>query len=49
MTTATQPAIDLTTVKSQQQATWSSGDYAIIGTTLSITSERFYEALDTTD
>jgi hypothetical protein len=31
--TTTQDQPDLTTVKRQQQATWSSGDYAVIGLT----------------
>jgi len=39
----TQP--DLTAVKTRQQATWSSGDYAVIGTTLSITGELLCEAV----
>src|SRR6476661_4948409 len=43
---ATQPPFDLTAVKSRQQATWSSGDYAVIGTTLSITGELLCEAVD---
>lgn len=43
-TTNAQP--DLTAVKSRQQAAWSSGDYAIIGTTLSITGELLCEAVD---
>ena len=43
---ATQPTTDLTAVKSRQQATWSSGDYAVIGTTLSITGELLCEAVD---
>ena len=42
----TQPQVDLTAVKSRQQATWSSGDYAVIGTTLSITGELLCEAVD---
>jgi ubiquinone/menaquinone biosynthesis C-methylase UbiE len=42
----TQPTTDLTMVKSRQQATWSSGDYAVIGTTLSITGELLCEAID---
>jgi ubiquinone/menaquinone biosynthesis C-methylase UbiE len=42
----TQPHIDLAVVKSRQQATWSSGDYAVIGTTLSITGELLCEAVD---
>jgi SAM-dependent methyltransferase len=43
---ATQPQVDLIAVKSRQQATWSSGDYAVIGTTLSITGEQLCEAVD---
>ena len=43
---ATQPQADLTAVKSRQQATWSSGDYAVIGTTLAITGEQLCEAVD---
>lgn len=46
MTTATQSQPDLVAVKSRQQATWSSGDYAVIGTTLSITGEMLCEAVD---
>jgi SAM-dependent methyltransferase len=42
---ATQPHVDLTAVKSRQQATWSSGDYAVIGTTLAITGELLCEAV----
>jgi ubiquinone/menaquinone biosynthesis C-methylase UbiE len=37
---------DLKAVKSKQQAAWSSGDYAVIGTTLQIVGERLAEALD---
>src|SRR5262245_32965596 len=43
---ATQPRADLTAVKSRQQATWSSGDYAVIGTTLSLTGELLCEAVE---
>jgi ubiquinone/menaquinone biosynthesis C-methylase UbiE len=43
---ATQPQADLTAVKSRQQVTWSSGDYAVIGTTLAITGEMLCEAVD---
>jgi ubiquinone/menaquinone biosynthesis C-methylase UbiE len=43
VTTQTQP--DLTAVKSRQQATWSSGDYAVIGTTITITGEMLCEAV----
>jgi ubiquinone/menaquinone biosynthesis C-methylase UbiE len=42
---ATQPTTDLTALKSRQQATWSSGDYAVIGTTLTITGELLCEAV----
>src|SRR3982751_4051529 len=41
-----QVQVDLTAVKSRQQATWSSGDYAVIGTTLSLTGELLCEAVD---
>ena len=37
---------DLTAVKTRQQAAWSSGDYAIVGTTLQIVGEDLCEALD---
>jgi ubiquinone/menaquinone biosynthesis C-methylase UbiE len=40
----TQP--DLGTVKTRQQGAWSSGDYAIVGTTLQIVGEALCEALD---
>ncbi|MEO7910007.1 MAG: methyltransferase domain-containing protein [Roseiflexaceae bacterium] len=43
---ATPPQADLAAVKTRQQATWSSGDYAVIGTTLSITGELLCEAVD---
>ena len=46
MVATTQPQTDFTAVKSRQQATWSSGDYAVIGTTLSITGEMLCEAVD---
>jgi SAM-dependent methyltransferase len=42
----TQPQVDFTAVKSRQQATWSSGDYAVIGTTLAITGELLCEAVE---
>ena len=44
-TTASAP-VDFEAVKSKQQATWSSGDYAVIGTTLQITGESLCEAVD---
>jgi len=37
---------DLAAIKTRQQATWSSGDYALIGTTLQIVGENLCEALD---
>lgn len=40
------PAVDLAAVKTRQQATWSSGDYAVVGTTLQIVGENLCEALD---
>jgi SAM-dependent methyltransferase len=39
-------APDLAAIKTRQQATWSSGDYAIVGTTLQIVGEELCEALD---
>jgi SAM-dependent methyltransferase len=55
MTTATNAATkgaaidshtDLVALKTKQQAAWSSGDYAIVGTTLQIVGEALCEALD---
>src|SRR5688500_16616827 len=43
---ATQPQTDLSALKRRQQATWSSGDYAVIGTTLAITGELLCEAVE---
>ncbi|MFT4103139.1 MAG: methyltransferase domain-containing protein [Burkholderiaceae bacterium] len=43
---ASAPAIDLAAVKARQQSAWSSGDYAIIGTTLQIVGETLCEAVD---
>jgi len=40
------PAIDLAAVKTRQQAAWSTGNYAIVGTTLQIVGETLCEALD---
>jgi len=39
-------APDWTAVKAKQQAAWSSGDYAVIGTTLQIVGEQLAEAMD---
>ncbi len=36
----------LTAVKEKQHATWSSGDYAVIGTTLQLMGEQLCEAID---
>ena len=43
---ATPPAVDLAAVKGKQQAAWSAGDYAVVGTTLQIVGESLCEALD---
>ena len=45
-TTVATPAPDLTAVKTRQQGAWSSGDYAVVGTTLQIVGEQLCEALD---
>src|SRR5712672_273707 len=37
---------DLTALKLRQHAAWSSGDYAVVGTTLQIVGEQLCEALD---
>ncbi|HUH61208.1 MAG TPA: class I SAM-dependent methyltransferase [Candidimonas sp.] len=37
---------DLAALKTRQQGTWSSGDYAVVGTTLQIVGEELCEALD---
>ena len=41
---ATPAAPDLAAIKLRQQATWASGDYAVIGTTLQIVGENLAEA-----
>ncbi len=45
MSVATLP-LDYTAIKQRQQAVWSAGDYAMIGTTLQIVGERLCEAVD---
>ncbi len=53
-TTATSPVIrqplpatpDFPSIKARQQATWASGDFAVIGTTLQIVGESLAEAVD---
>lgn len=42
----TSPAPDFAAIKARQNAAWSSGDYAIVGTTLQIVGESLAEALD---
>jgi ubiquinone/menaquinone biosynthesis C-methylase UbiE len=38
--------IDLATIKGRQRAAWSSGDYAVVGTTLQIVGETLCESVD---
>ncbi|WBS00357.1 class I SAM-dependent methyltransferase [Pseudoduganella sp. SL102] len=40
------PTPDFTAIKARQQATWASGDFAIVGTTLQIVGELLAEAAD---
>jgi len=40
------PTVDLNAVKTRQQGAWSSGDYAMVGTTLQIVGEMLCEAVD---
>jgi ubiquinone/menaquinone biosynthesis C-methylase UbiE len=42
----TQVQPDLAALKTRQQGAWSSGDYAVVGTTLQIVGEELCEALD---
>ena len=46
ITSVSPPAVDFATVKGKQQAAWSAGDYAVVGTTLQIVGETLCEALD---
>ena len=47
MSTVSQaPAPDLAAIKQRQQATWASGDFAVVGTTLQIVGETLAEAAD---
>src|SRR5499427_3249944 len=47
ITTARQTVTpDLASLKIRQQAAWSSGDYAVVGTTLQIVGEQLCETLD---
>lgn len=43
---STVPQPDYLAIKERQRATWSSGDYAVVGTTLQIVGERLCEAVD---
>ncbi|MCC6869494.1 MAG: class I SAM-dependent methyltransferase [Burkholderiales bacterium] len=47
-TTIAHPSVtpDYATIKSRQQATWASGDFAVIGPTLDIVGEMLAEAVD---
>ena len=47
-TTPNRPSsdVDLGALKTRQQGVWSSGDYAVVGTTLQIVGEELCEALD---
>src|SRR3954467_6964827 len=40
------PVADFAAVKIRQQAAWSTGNYAVVGTTLQIVGETLCEALD---
>jgi ubiquinone/menaquinone biosynthesis C-methylase UbiE len=40
------PAIDHTAIKARQRVAWSTGDFAVIGTTLQIVGESLCEAVD---
>jgi ubiquinone/menaquinone biosynthesis C-methylase UbiE len=42
----TTSSIDLSVIKTRQQAAWSTGNYAVVGTTLQIVGESLCEALD---
>jgi ubiquinone/menaquinone biosynthesis C-methylase UbiE len=42
----TNTGVDFSSIKQRQQATWASGDFAIIGTTLQIVGESLAEAAD---
>lgn len=46
--TSTLSLDDIDAIKQRQQATWASGDYAVIGTTLQIVGESLCEAVDVT-
>jgi len=41
-----QPTIDFAALKTRQHGAWSSGDYAVVGTTLQLVGESLCEAMD---
>ena len=45
-TTSPSAAPDFAAIKQRQQAVWSAGDYAVVGTTIQIVGERLCEAVD---
>jgi hypothetical protein len=45
-TSASSVSSDLSALKIRQQAAWSSGNYAVVGTTLQIVGEQLCETLD---
>jgi SAM-dependent methyltransferase len=45
-TAPTTAGADFDAIKTKQQATWSAGDYAVVGTTLQIIGEQLCEAVD---
>src|SRR5499426_2524942 len=45
-TATASPPADLAAIKTRQQAAWSTGNYAVVGTTLQIVGETLCEALD---
>ena len=46
LSTPVAPAPNYAAIKQRQQATWASGDYAVVGTTLQIVGESLAEAVD---
>jgi len=46
MSVQTIATVDFSAIKARQHAAWSSGDYAVIGTTLQIVGETLCEAID---
>jgi SAM-dependent methyltransferase len=46
MSSVIDTAVDFNAIKQRQQATWASGDFAVIGTTLQIVGEQLAESAD---